>query len=56
MSEFEREREEDIADEAAHATEESRRQAGEEDRTVEDQTESGRVAEDDVEDDRPTAF
>jgi hypothetical protein len=56
MSEFERAREEDIADEAADATEESRRKAGEEDRTVEDQAESGRVADDEAEDDRTTAY
>jgi hypothetical protein len=56
MNEFEREREEDIADQAADATEESRRSAGEEDRTVEDQAESGRVADDEADDDRPTAY
>ena len=42
----ERERDEpDFAERAADATEESRRQAGEEGRTIEDQPESGRLSE-----------
>jgi hypothetical protein len=56
MSDSEREREPDFADEAADATEESRRRAGEEDRTIEDQPESGRVADDDGDDDQTTAY
>jgi hypothetical protein len=47
----------DFAEEAADATEESRRQAGEEGRTIEDQPESGRVAErEGGDDERETAY
>jgi hypothetical protein len=47
----------DFTEDAADATEESRRQAGEEGRTVEDQPDSGRVADrDDGDDERETAY
>ena len=55
MSETDREDGPDFAEEAADATEESRRQAGEEGRTIEDQPESGRVA-GDGDDERETAY
>ena len=55
MNEPER-NQEDVAEDAADATEEARRKAGEEGRTIEDQPESGRVADDDGNDDRETAF
>ncbi|HEX2110060.1 MAG TPA: hypothetical protein VHF67_00775 [Gaiellaceae bacterium] len=56
MTEFEHERDEDFTDEAAEATEEARRRAAEEGRTIEDQPESGRVADDENSDDEPTAY
>ena len=56
MTEFEHERDGDFTDEAADATEEARRRAAEEGRTVEDQPESGRVADDDGSEDDPSAF
>jgi hypothetical protein len=46
----------DFTEEAADATEEARRRAGEEGRTIEDQPESGRVADDDGDEERETAF
>jgi hypothetical protein len=55
VSDSERERD-DFADEAAEATEESRRRAGEENRSIEDQPESGRVAEDEGKDEETTAY
>jgi hypothetical protein len=55
VTEFEHERDEDFTDEAAEATEESRRRAAEEGRTIEDQPESGRVA-DEGSEDEPSAF
>jgi hypothetical protein len=54
VTEFEKERE--VSEEAAEATEESRRRAGEEDRSVEDQPESGRVADDEADEDKTTAY
>ena len=48
--------EQDFTEEAAEATEEARRRAGEEDRTIEEQPESGRIAGDDGDSDRETAF
>ena len=54
MTEHERNEEQDFTEEAADATEEARRRAGEEGRTIEEQTESGRVADEDS--DRETAF
>jgi hypothetical protein len=56
VTEFDPERDEDFADEAADATEEARRRAAEEGRTVEDQPESGRVADRDGDEDDPSAF
>jgi hypothetical protein len=56
VTEFENERDEDFAEEAADATEEARRRAAEEGRTIEDQPESGRVAEDEGTEDEPTAY
>ena len=55
MTDMERE-DKDFTEEAADATEEARRRAGEEGRTIEDQPESGRIADDDGDDDRETAF
>ena len=52
----ERNGETDFTERAADATEESRRAAGEEGRTIEDQRESGRVADDDGDDERETAY
>ncbi len=49
-------REDDFTEEAAEATEQARRRAAEEDRTIEDQPESGRVAEDEGSEDEPTAY
>jgi hypothetical protein len=56
MTHHERHDEQDFTEEAAEATEEARRQAGEEDRTIEEQPESGRIAGDDGDSDRETAF
>ena len=56
MTHHERHEESDFTDEAAEATEEARREAGEKDRTIEDQPESGRVADDDGDSERETAF
>ena len=56
MNESKRDSERDFTEEAADATEESRRRAAEEGRTIEDQPESGRVADDDGSDDEPSAF
>ncbi len=56
MNEFERENDADFADEAADATDEARRRAAEEGRTIEDQPESGRVAGDEGSEDEPSAF
>jgi hypothetical protein len=49
MSEFREGTGEEFADEAADATEEARRAAAEEGRSLEDQAESGRVASDEDE-------
>jgi len=49
-------KQDDVSEDAADATEQARRQAGEEGRTIEDQPESGRVADDDGDDSRETAF
>ena len=54
MTETGRDDDRDFAERAADATEETRREAGEEGRTIEDQPESGRVADDD--DERESAF
>ncbi len=56
MTDHERHDEQDFAEEAAEATEEPRRRAAEEGRTVEDQPESGRVADDEGSEDEPTAY
>ena len=55
MTHHERHDEPDFTEQAAEATEESRRQAGEEGRTIEEQVESGRVAAD-GDDERETAY
>lgn len=55
MSETERDSG-DFTEDAADATEEARRSAGEQGRTIEEQPESGRVADTDGDDDRETAF
>ncbi len=56
MSEFREGTGEDFTEEAAEATEEARRAAGEEDRSLEDQPESGRVAGGEGEEERETAY
>jgi hypothetical protein len=56
VTEFEHDQDEDFTEEAAEATEEPRRRAAEEGRTVEDQPESGRVADDEGSEDEPTAY
>jgi len=56
MSEFREGTGEDFAEEAADATEEARRAAAEEGRTLEDQPESGRVAADEGDEERETAY
>ena len=55
MTHHEHHDEPDFAEQAAEATEESRRQAGEEGRTIEKQPEAGRIA-DDGDDERETAY
>lgn len=56
MSEFREGTGEDFAEEAAEATEEARRAAGDEGRSLEDQAESGRVGAGDDEEERETAY
>ncbi len=56
MTHHERHDDQDFTEEAADATEEARRRAGEEGRSIEEQPESGRIAGDDGDPDRETAF
>jgi hypothetical protein len=56
VTEFEHDSDGDFTEEAADATEEARRRAAEEGRTIEDQPESGRVADDERSEDEPTAY
>ena len=56
MTDHEQQDTPDFAEQAADATEESRRQAGQEGRTIEEQVESGRIAEREGDDDRETAY